>query len=238
MFTPRPTPQALAALGLFEGIDLADLTEMAPAMRVRRHRAGGVVFHQGDPGESLHIIVSGAVKLFLPSPSGDEAIIATLRQGAFFGELALLDRGWQSMTAVALEPSDTIDVPRATFLALIADHAPARDVLLLALAGELRRLTAQVEALRFLDVPARLANVLVGLSNEHGRALIPAGDVPHGAVRIDGRLTQGALAGMVSSSRQSVNQALAEFGVEGIVRFERDGIVILSPDRLASRARA
>jgi DNA-binding GntR family transcriptional regulator len=52
------------------------------------------------------------------------------------------------------------------------------------------------------------------------------------------RLTQGDLAGMVNSSRQSVNQALAELGGEGIIRFERDGIVILAPDRLANRARA
>ena len=77
----------------------------------------------------------------------------------------------------------------------------------------------------------------MGLSLEHGRPLEPAGSTPAGAVRIDGRLTQGDLAAMVNSSRQSVNQALAELGGEGIVRFERDGIVILSPDRLAGRAR-
>jgi CRP-like cAMP-binding protein len=123
-------------------------------------------------------------------------------------------------------------------MALIAQHACAREVLLAALTGGLRRLVGRVEALHFLDVPGRVANLLVSLANEHGRVLSPAGDVPEGAVRIDGRLTQGDLAAMVNSSRQSVNQALAELGGQGIVRFERDGIVILAPDRLASRARA
>lgn len=238
MLAPRPTTQVLASLRLFEGIEPGDLTEMAVSMRTRRHRAGEVIFHQGDPGEALHLIVDGAVKLVLPSLSGDEAILATLRKQAFFGELALLDGGPQSMTAVALEPTDVIIVPGSTFRALIAQHACAREVLLAALTGGLRLLVGRVEALHFLDVPGRLANLLVSLANERGRVLSPAGDVPEGAVRIDGRLTQGDLAAMVNSSRQSVNQALAELGGQGIVRFERDGIVILAPDRLASRARA
>jgi CRP-like cAMP-binding protein len=238
MLPPRPTTQVLASLRLFEGIEPGDLTEMAASMRTRRHRAGEVIFHQGDPGEALHLIVDGAVKLVLPSLSGDEAILATLRKQAFFGELALLDGGPQSMTAVALEPTDAIIVPGSTFMALIAQHACAREVLLAALTGGLRLLVGRVEALHFLDVPGRVANLLVSLAHEHGRVLSPAGDVPEGAVRIDGRLTQGDLAAMVNSSRQSVNQALAELGGQGIVRFERDGIVILAPDRLASRARA
>jgi CRP-like cAMP-binding protein len=237
MLVSRPTIQVLASLRLFEGIDAGDLTAMTGSMRTRRHRTGEVIFHQGDPGEALHVIVSGTVKLLLPSPSGDEAILATLRKEAFFGELALLDGGPQSTTAVALEPTETIIVPRSTFMELIAAHACAREVLLAVLAGELRRLTGRVEALHFLDVPGRVADVLVGLAREHGRKLTLAGDIPAGSVRIDGRLTQGDLAGMVNSSRQSVNQALAELGGEGIVRFERDGIVILAPDRLANRAR-
>jgi CRP-like cAMP-binding protein len=237
MLTPRPSIQVLASLRLFEEIDEADLTSLAVTMGLRRYRAGEVIFHQGDPGDSLHVIVSGAVKRTLPSTNGDEAILATLRRQAFFGELALLDHGPQSTTAVALEPTETVSVPRAAFMELIANHACAREVLLAELAGELRRLTSRVEALYFLDVPGRVADVLVGMSLEHGRRLEPAESTPAGAVRIDGRLTQGDLAAMVNSSRQSVNQALAELGSEGIVRFERDGIVILSPDRLAGRAR-
>lgn len=238
MLPPRPSIETLASLRLFEGIGAHDLSGLSVTLRTRRHRAGEVIFQQGDPGDALHVIVGGSVKLLLPSPNGDEAILAIVRRQAFFGELALLDHGPQSMTAVALEPTETIVVPRSTFIELIGVHACAREVLLAALAGELRRLTGRVEALHFLDVSGRVAEVLVGLSNERGRSLDPAGGEPDGAVRIDGRMTQGDLARMVNSSRQSVNRALAELGGEGIVRFERDGIVILAPDRLARRARA
>ena len=237
MLERRPSIQVLGSLRLFDGIDAAGLSLMADGMRLRTHRPGEVVVRQGDPGEVLHVVTSGAVRQLLLSPNGDDAILATLLPPAFLGEVALLDRGAQATTAVALEPTETLIVPRATFEDLIGERPAAREVVLAALAGEVRRLTARVEALHFLDVPGRVAEVLLGLSEDHGRRLEAAADTPSGALRIDGRLTQGDLAGMVDSSRQSVNQALAELGGEGIIRFERDGIVILAPDLLARRAR-
>src|SRR5664279_2708325 len=113
MLPPRPTIEILASLRLFEGIDASDLRGLSLTMRTRRHRAGEVIYHQGDPGEALHVIVDGTVKLLLPSAEGDEAILATLCRQDFFGQLALLDHGPQSMTAVALEPTETIMVPRS-----------------------------------------------------------------------------------------------------------------------------
>ena len=81
-------------------------------MRRRRFRRNEVIFHQGDPGDSLHVVASGAVKIVLPSAEGEEAIIATLRPGDFFGELALLDGAPRSATATALEPCETLVLPR------------------------------------------------------------------------------------------------------------------------------
>jgi len=237
MLERRPAIAVLASLRLFEGIDAAGLSRLMPTLRLRSHRVGEVVVHQGDPGDALHVVTSGAVRVLLLSPNGDDAILATLHAPAFLGEVALLDQGAQATTAVAVEPTEILIVPRATFELLVGEHATARDIVMAALAGEVRRLTARVEALHFLDVPGRVAEVLLDLSADYGRRLEAADDTPDGALRIDGRLTQGDLAGMVDASRQSVNQALAELGGEGIIRFERDGIVILAPDRLALWAR-
>ncbi len=93
---PRaPDPATLtAALGevpLFRLLPDQDLDVLASACRVRRFRRGEVIFHQGDPGDALHIILSGRVKISSPSDTGVEAILATLREGEFFGALALLD---------------------------------------------------------------------------------------------------------------------------------------------------
>ncbi len=105
--------ERLRACALFAQARPEVLAEVARALRRRRFRRNEVIFHQGDPGDSLHIIATGAVKIVLPSAEGEEAIIATLREGDFFGELALLDGAPHSATATALEPSRDDDAAEA-----------------------------------------------------------------------------------------------------------------------------
>ena len=72
---------SLRRCALFEGCDETVLENVVRQLRRRRFRRNEVIFHQGDPGDSLHIVDEGSVKIILPSPDGEEAIIATLRQG-------------------------------------------------------------------------------------------------------------------------------------------------------------
>src|ERR671916_192135 len=106
---------ALRSCPLFEHADESVLRSIANGLRRRRFRRNEVIFHQGDPGDSLHVVASGAVKIVLPSAEGEEAIIATLRPGDFFGELSLLDGAPRSATAVAIEQSETMALPRSAF---------------------------------------------------------------------------------------------------------------------------
>src|SRR5205814_5227535 len=80
--------EGLRCCRLFDAVDDDRLATIARQMRSRRYRAGETIFHQDDPGDALHLIVSGTVKIVLPSAEGDEpAIIATLGAGDFFGAL-------------------------------------------------------------------------------------------------------------------------------------------------------
>ena len=158
--------EALARCPLFERADARILESLAAGLRRRRFRRNEVIFHQGDPGDSLHVVAAGAVKIVLPSAEGEEAIIATLRPGDFFGELALLDDAPRSATASALEASDTLVLPRQTFVELLDTLPGLRDALLAGLARELRRLTGHVEELHFLDLAGRLAMRLTRLARE------------------------------------------------------------------------
>jgi CRP-like cAMP-binding protein len=222
--------EALAKVQLFAGLDRAVLERLAAGLRIRRFRRNEVLFHQGDPGDSLFIVMSGAVKILLPSEEGDEAILVTMRQGAFFGELALLDGAPRSATAVALEPTETLVLPRDRFRQLIDTEPATRDALLAALAAELRRLTDHVEELHFLDMTGRMAARLLRLARGSGVT------GPDGTIRLDGPYTQGDLASMIGATRQSVNKLLGQFVDDGLIRVERDAIVIVDLEGLERTA--
>ena len=83
---------ALAQSPLFHGIADDELTRLAQTMLRRRFRRNEVIFHEGDPGDSMHIVVEGRVKITRESTEGEEAIVVILSPGDTFGELVLLDR--------------------------------------------------------------------------------------------------------------------------------------------------
>ncbi len=138
---------ALAKCPLFAHASATTLESVAGSLRRRRFRRNEVIFHQGDPGDSLHIVASGAVKIVLPSAEGEEAIIATLREGDFFGELSLLDRGPRSATVIANTDMTLVVLGQREFLGVIDEVPVMAHKLLAALAGRLREADSAAVAL-------------------------------------------------------------------------------------------
>ncbi len=229
---------ALRACRLFADLDGSTLDLLERALRPRRFRRGEVVFHAGDPGDALFVVVDGQAKITLPAADGSEpAILATIGPGGFFGELALLDGAPRSTTVVALDGLEAGMLQRDVFDRLVDEEPRLRRALMRALAAEIRRLTAQVEDLHFLDLPGRLARHLLRLIAG------PEAGFPDEPIALDGErrlpwpFTQAELAGMIGGSRQSVNRLLADLVSQGVLRFDRDELVIPDPARLAEAAR-
>lgn len=224
---------AIEALGrsvLFARVEPPALAACAASLRVRRFRRGETIFHQGDPGDSLYIVQSGSVKIVLPSPEGQEgAIIATLGRGDFFGELALLDGAPHSATAIAGEPLEALILQQARFEELLETEPGLRRALIAGLVAELRRLTSHVEDLHFLDLPGRLASLIVKL----------AGETRPGETRdvhLEWRYTQSELGAMIGGTRQSVNRLLADLVAQGLISLDGETLVIPDLDGLARAA--
>jgi len=220
---------SLRRCALFAHVEPAGLHVLSSAMVRRRFRRNEVIFHQGDPGDSLHVVASGAVKIVLPSSEGEEAIIATLQPGDFFGELALLDGAPHSATATAVEPVETLSLGRAPFQQLLDEDRGLRIALLSGMAAELRRLTGHVEELHFLDLAGRLAMRLVRLARDRDPGA-------NREVRLDWPFTQSDLAAMIGGTRQSVNKLLSQLVDDGLLVIEHDTLVINDLDELAERA--
>ena len=213
---------------LFERAEEDALVAVARHLRRRRFRRGETIFHQGDPGDALHILSSGAVKIVLPSLEGEEAIIATLHGGDFFGELALLDGAPRSATAIALEATETYTLPRDAFLTMLDQDRALRESLLAGLAREMRRVTTHVEELHFLDLAGRLSARLARLAREE--------DPEANEVRLDWPYTQSDLASMIGGTRQSVNKLLSGLVDRELVIVEKDTLVIPDVEALELEA--
>jgi CRP/FNR family transcriptional regulator, cyclic AMP receptor protein len=229
--TPIAVRAALESVPMFRDLDEEQLDVLAAGLRTRRYRRGEAIFRQGDPGDALHIVLAGRVKIASPSDAaGLEAILATLRPGEFFGSLALLDGSPRSASAIAVEPTETLVLPRDRFRDLL-DASPAiRDHVFAELARELRRLTNHVEELHFLDITGRLAARLARLAEEQGT---PGEE----GIRLAGPITQGELAAMVGSTRQSVNKLLGYFVDDGLIRLEREALIVTDLAGLQRAAR-
>jgi len=213
--------ELLGGVPSLAGLSLDDLQDLAASARTRRYARGQIIFHRDDPGDSLHIIVNGAVRIMLPSPEGEEMTLARLGPGDFFGDLCLFDGGPRSATAIAVEATETTVVERHRFVQWLQSHPGAAIAILAAVAGRLRAADELVGALAFLDVHSRLARKLLDL----------AGAAAQGS-QVELRLSQDELASMVGVTRESVNKHLRFFKKRGAIDVYRRRIVLRSLDYL------
>jgi CRP/FNR family cyclic AMP-dependent transcriptional regulator len=204
---------ALRSVSLFVDVPEAELALLAGRLRRRRYARGQIIFTQGDPGTNLCLVEEGRVRISVASDDGKELVLRMLGPGDFFGELALLDGEPRSADAIAHEPCVLLLLPREEFLAFLDERPGVAALLLAALSRKLRVTTQQAQEVAFLDVPSRLARALLGVAGP--------GDPPVC------RLTQSELAGLVGTTRESVNKWLGQFERRGLVSRRRGAITLL-----------
>lgn len=214
------TVSLISQVPIFARLSPADLEALAAHARERRYRRGETIFRQDDPGDCLHVVRDGRIRIILPSEDGDEVTIAVLGRGDFFGELALLDGGARSASAVAAEDTQTVVIGRKDFLSWLAERPAAAAALLSLLSRRLRRSDELLGDVAFLNLPARLAKKLVQLSELYGRGTAHAEPV-------EVRLTQEELATTIGATRESVNKYLKYFKSKGWVTVQKGRIAIL-----------
>jgi CRP-like cAMP-binding protein len=214
----------LAETELFAGIDPVAVAELAQRTVRRTFRRGQPLFHQGDPGDALYVLVDGCVAVVVTSEAGERMVLTTMCPPGVIGEIALLDGGVRSASAEAVEETTTLVLSRAAFLESMREHPPLVDELLHSLGRLVRRLSEQASDFVFLDLSGRVAKVLLRLADDS----VP----PEVAV------TQARLAEMVGGTRQSVNEILHAFAARGMVELVgRGGVLICDDEGLRRRAR-
>jgi CRP/FNR family cyclic AMP-dependent transcriptional regulator len=215
---------------LFAGLDDEAATALRSAMHEVRLSRGQVLFHQGDSGGELYVVIDGKVKMGRTSGDGRENLLAVLGPGQMFGELSLFDPGPRSSTVTAVTDTLMLALGQEQLLKWLTGRPEVARGLLSQLASRLRHLNEAVADLVFSDVPGRVAKALLDLARRFGKPTNGGVDVHHD-------LTQEELAQLVGASRETVNKALADFAHRGWIRLEQRAVVILDVERLTHRAR-
>jgi CRP/FNR family cyclic AMP-dependent transcriptional regulator len=226
----RAEPELLAQVGLFADLTSDELVSLAALMRPRPYAKDEVIYLRGDPGTAFYVIASGKVKIALTSPDGKELILRRFSAGGFHGELALLDDEPRSADAIATEPSVLLVLQRDAFRSFLAEHPDVAIKLLGTVSQYLRRNADLIQDATFLDVPARLARILLELAGEPGATELP----PPGAVLPD-KMKQGELASLVGATRESINKWLGSFEKQGLISYDKGQITLLRPSGLKQR---
>ena len=203
-FKDNTAAEALQLVPFFNKLAPSDIETLAQRLVIRRFSAGQIIFHHGDPGGLLYIISRGRIKVTHATPDGQEALLAIMGTGDFFGELALLDDSPRSATVEAMETTETLTLHRDDFIRFINNNPSFSLHVLQTMAQNIRRMNNQISDIFFLDLPARLARSLLNLAEQHGK------ETPEGVI-IEISLTQTDLAEMTGATRVSINKALGRF---------------------------
>ncbi|HEX5614782.1 MAG TPA: Crp/Fnr family transcriptional regulator [Acidimicrobiia bacterium] len=212
---------------LLEVLDDAARRELISRARRRRFARHEVVFHEGDPGDALHLVVLGHVAVRVHTPLGDVATVRILRPGQCFGELAVISPAPRSGTAVALDPVETLSLDRTLFEDLRTRHPEVDLVIREVLVTMARSLTVQLVDAMYVPAEQRVWRRLLELADVFGTAEAPATVVP---------ITQEVVAQLAGCTRPTANQILRSGEDAGLIRMERGRIEFLDLAMIERRA--
>jgi len=198
---------------LLRSVPAPDLEAVVAVSRLRSFRRAQVVFTRGDPGDTLIVVISGLVKVVVRSADGGELTLTIIPPGGVFGELSIADGGPRSADAETLEACQLLLVPRETIQDICARVPSAAQALTTSIAAILRRLTEEASDLVFLDLPRRVAKVLLSQAKDDD-----------GVIRL--HLRQEEIAHQVGGTRQSVNAALRGFERRGWIEVHDRAVTV------------
>ena len=207
-------PADLKSIPLFQGVQESDLRALAERAVTRSYAKQAIIVSEGDESDSLYMIMSGRVKIYLSDETGKELILAIKGPGQYFGEM-VLDEQPRSASVMTLEPAQFAILSRADFKAFLLTHAEVALQLIQNLIRVARGLNQNVRSLAMLDVYGRVARILLELAvQQDGKLVIPE------------RLTQKDIAARVGASREMINRILRDLTAGGYVSVEDGRITI------------
>jgi CRP/FNR family transcriptional regulator/CRP/FNR family cyclic AMP-dependent transcriptional regulator len=221
----------LKGVDLFSALDDAQLATLASMAIDKSYRRGDIILMEDDSSsQSLFIIAKGEVKVVLTAEDGREAILASLKEGDFFGEMSLLDGEPRSATVRAVEDSRLLIIRRDDFMATLRKHPDLSLTLLAEMSRRLRKSNRQISSLALMRVYGRVAAALLQLMEERGvRSRTKDGK---SMIVVKERPTQQFIADMAGTTRETVSRVLNYFQKKGYIVLDGKDLLVLQEEEL------
>lgn len=206
---------SLTTIALFSGFSDTDMEAISALAVTRSFPKNTLIICEGDRSDSLYLILSGKVKVFLSDEEGKEVTLNIQGEGEYFGELAILDEAPRSASVMTLEETRLAILSKSAFDQCMQDHPAMALTVMRGLARRLRELSENVRSLALMDVYGRVARLLLEMAEKSDdKKVIPQ------------RLTQRDIASMVGASREMVSRILRDLTIGGYITVENKIITI------------
>ena len=155
-----PLVSLLAEVPLFQLLDADERAALSQMMEQANFAAGDIIFREGEPGERMYVVCSGAVELSTTDKLGQKLILTTASRGDLFGELSLLDQGARNARATVLEAGELLVLDRKTLTEFIRRKPDAALDMMAVMGGRMRMTTNRLRQLATRNANEEIADEL------------------------------------------------------------------------------
>ena len=195
-------------------------------VRPASYKKKTLLYHQGDPGESIFICRTGRVRVTYYHASGEEKLLYIAEQGSMVGETACVTGTVYNSSGITLTDSLIYRIPREKLLEVMRRDWELNLRVIQLICRKKGSVFHQMLELSFSQALGRVARMLLNLMSEYG---IPQED---GAVLIDMTFTHQEVASLVNTSRVTVSHIFNQFASEGVLEKRGSRFVVRRPQEL------
>jgi CRP/FNR family transcriptional regulator len=214
---------------LFRRLSVEDRQRLAAVATIVRFDKGAALFNEGDGSERLYTVLAGRVKVFKVTARGTDVILELFGPGDPVGAVAVYESRPYPASAVTLEETTCVVIPRQAFFALLETYPSMVRGLLVGLSHRLVELTNRLTELSGGRVEGRLARFFLKLAKEMGQAR------PEGTF-IPLSLSRQELADMIGTTIETSIRIMSRWGKDDVVRTEKEGFYVIDRDALEATA--
>ena len=212
----------LRRVPLLSGLNEQQIESLAAGSARRNFPKGRTIVSEGEPSQSLYILLSGRAKVQRSDSEGKEVILAVLGSGDFFGEMSLIDEAPRSASVITLESCDFMSIAKENFKAMLLQSNDMCMAVMRGLVRRLREADQKIETLALLDVYGRVARVLLDFSEQ-----------VNGERIVRNRLPRQEIAKMIGASREMVSRVMKGLEIDGYIVPMPEGRLMLR-EKIAS----